>query len=78
MVSHCSYLISYHFIQYYDAMHIYDSSRECQVANWKGGDGKVGHKHSCAGNIVDFHIIYVSISLSCAHNLNTTFLLSYI
>lgn len=23
-------------------------SRKCQVTNWKGGDGKVGHKHSCA------------------------------
>lgn len=23
-------------------------SRECQVSNWKGGDGKVGHKFSCA------------------------------
>ncbi|KAL3797109.1 hypothetical protein HJC23_000447 [Cyclotella cryptica] len=23
-------------------------SRECRVKNWKGGDGKVGHKFSCA------------------------------
>lgn len=23
-------------------------SRKCQVTHWKGGDGKVGHKHSCA------------------------------
>jgi hypothetical protein len=27
------------------------SSRECQVANWKGGggNGNIGHKFSCAG-----------------------------
>jgi hypothetical protein len=25
------------------------SSRECQVSNWKGGEGRVGHKFSCAG-----------------------------
>jgi hypothetical protein len=27
-------------------------TRECQVTNWKGGDGKVGHKFSCAGECI--------------------------
>jgi hypothetical protein len=32
-------------------------SRECQVSNWKGEDGKVGHKFSCAGEYYYYDII---------------------
>ena len=35
------------------------SSKQCQVSNWKGGDGKVGHKYSCAGKCM---MLYNSFS----------------